>query len=1085
MPPADPDLVVTRSPASRASGSSRASRDAADLARVCAVLVVCDGAAELPSVLATLSAQRYAALDVVVVDNATRDGSRDLLARRVAPERLVRLKRRVGFGRAVGAALHHPAVSDADLLLLLHDDLALAPEATAVLAAAFATDPNLSIVGPKLREWSDQPTLQEVGMTVDLLGRAESLLEPGELDQGQQDGQREVLYVSTAGMMLRTDVLADVRGFDPRFPALRDDLDLCWRAWLQGHRVEVVPAAVGYHLAAASRHARPLGRGRAWEPRELAERNTMATLLKCYGLARLLWVLPLVLLVGACKVVAFLVTRRFSDALAVARAHVWNLAQLPRTLRRRRDVQRRRELADSELTRLFAPGLPRVRAYGEAAVGWVAGGGTRALLEDAELEDPDAPTRRTDDVAPLVRFVRDHPAAATGAALAVVYVVGIASLLGGGQLVGGDVAPWPASAGDFLRAAVSPWQAEPLASPAAPSPVTAVLGVVSLLGFGSQWLAQRIVVLGLLPLAWVTALRAGRLVTSRRAPRALGATLYALSPVLLGAQARGYLGVGVLAALLPALVLLAVRVVVPGARTESGWRAAALLAVATAVAVGAAPRLWPIPLLILVVAAVAAAAARRGLARVGIAALGTLGLLGPWLLGVLRQSLPPTTVGEAGALPLWRAVTVVPDVLPGLSGTAGVVVAVTAAAIATSALLLGLRRRPGVVTGFAVTLVASALAAWVVSRIGVEGLWTPALLLPSALAQAGLGVVAAREVRVGLRDYSFGVRQVAVVASVVLLVIGLVGSVVRLGTGPWSDLRRDPELLPEFVTADLDLVGPYRVLLLREVDGVVRYEVLGATGPSMVAFGATPSVRLTEAIDAAIVGVVGQADPAAGARLGALGVRYVVLAAEDAEDPVAESELPASPTADGAEPAGALTTALAAQPALLPAPTGGGRVYRVQTWVPRAAPLPTAAAAALQADDLTSVETDELVGLDQVDAASYRGPVTGGGLLLLSEADGPGWRAEAGGAVLERRDLEGGLPLAAFALPDDADEATIAYRDTGHLVGLAVQGLALLALVSLALRPPRPRRRAAAPTDRSLPGALAEAAPAPVPEPAP
>jgi GT2 family glycosyltransferase len=364
---------------------------------VCAVLVVSDGAAELPTVFATLSAQRYAALDIVVVDNATRDSTREVIARRVAPERLVRLKRRVGFGRAVGAGLRHPAAERVDLVLLLHDDLALAPNATAVLVAAFQADPNLSIVGPKLREWTEQPTLQEVGMTVDLLGRAESLLEPGELDQGQQDTQREVLYVSTAGMMLRRDVLTDLRGFDPRFPALRDDLDLCWRAWLQGHRVEVVPAAVGYHLAAASRRTRPLGRGRSWEPRELAERHTVATLLKCYGLARLIWILPLVLLVGLGKLVAFLVTRRFSDALAVARAYAWNLGQLPRTLRRRREVQRHRELGDSELARLFAPGLPRIRTYGEAAVGWIAGGGTRALLEDAELQDPEAPTRRPDD----------------------------------------------------------------------------------------------------------------------------------------------------------------------------------------------------------------------------------------------------------------------------------------------------------------------------------------------------------------------------------------------------------------------------------------------------------------------------------------------------------------------------------------------------------------------------------------------------------------------------------------------------------------------------------------------------------------
>ncbi|MFP5379350.1 MAG: glycosyltransferase, partial [Vicinamibacteria bacterium] len=258
--------------------------------RVAAVLVVSDGAAWLPSVLATLASQEYPKLDLVVVDNASRDGSADLLARRIPEERLLTLPRNIGFARAVAAATNHPVVAEADLLLLLHDDLVLEPDAITELVRAVRDDHSLGIVGPKLREWSDDGVLAEVGMTIDRFGRAEPRVEPGELDQGQHDRPAEVLYVSSAGLLISKELFRQLGGFDPRVPAFRDDLDLCWRAWLRGERVEVVPDAVGYHIGAGTRAGRRFGDGAHHGPRYLAERHAMAAMLKNYSAATLLWV---------------------------------------------------------------------------------------------------------------------------------------------------------------------------------------------------------------------------------------------------------------------------------------------------------------------------------------------------------------------------------------------------------------------------------------------------------------------------------------------------------------------------------------------------------------------------------------------------------------------------------------------------------------------------------------------------------------------------------------------------------------------------------------------------------------------------
>jgi len=374
------------------------------------------------------------------------------------------------------------------------------------------------------------------------------------------------------------------------------------------------------------------------------------------------------------------------------------------TLRRRRAVQRARRVRDADLAYLFAPGIPRFSAYGQFAAEWIAGGTTKAFLPD-----PDEPGAVLQPEGPaLLRSLRDHPAAWVGGVLAIVYLFGIVPLLGGGPLVGGEVLPWPSSPLAFLRAYTASWGGGPLGSPAASSPAQALLGVTALAGW-SAWLAQRVLVLGLLPVAWAAALRAGRLVTARTWPRVVGATLYVLSPVVLGAFAQGLLGPLVAAALLPGLVVLAVRVVAPaelwsgagadrstitGAVAASAWRASALLALGMALLVAVAPRLWPLTTTVWLAALAAGIVRREGLPRVAFAGVAGLALLSPWVAGLVREGLPSTASGQVGDLPLWRALTVAPDVLGGADLAGGLVAAATTVAVVLLAVLLGSRESP-------------------------------------------------------------------------------------------------------------------------------------------------------------------------------------------------------------------------------------------------------------------------------------------------------------------------------------------------------------------------------------------------------
>jgi hypothetical protein len=347
--------------------------------------------------------------------------------------------------------------------------------------------------------------------------------------------------------------------------------------------------------------------------------------------------------------------------------------------------------------------------------------------------------------------------------------------------------------------------------------------------------------------------------------------------------------------------------------------------------------------------------------------------------------VPPATTVD---LPLWRALGLAP-LVSGLTGSGGWLVAATSTAVLLAALMLGMRARPAVVAALVAVWAVSSLGAWAVADYPLLGLWPPALLLPAVLAQSGLGILAARWLADSLGAYAFGLRQLATVAASVVLLLGLGGGMLRVASGPWDGLRRDPELLPAFVSADAERVGPYRVVQLEESEGIVRWDVTDAQGPAMLAFGTVPAADMSALLDGAIGATVSGVDPSGGAALGRGNVRYVVIA-----------EGAASPQ---------LVAAINRQPALEPLPAGDVRVWRVLAWLPRASVLPADRAAALQElgdpGDTRPFEADRLERT-RPDRFAGENPRPEGGLLVVSEGSPGDWRGLADARQpLERVDL--------------------------------------------------------------------------------
>jgi hypothetical protein len=226
---------------------------------------------------------------------------------------------------------------------LLHDDCEPARDALEQLLRAASRSRSIAVLGPKLKDSSNRRVLREAGVTTDRAGRRFTGIEPGEIDQGQQDGNRAVLAVSSAGMLIRRDVWDQVGGFDPNLPLFRDDIDFCWRVHAAGYEVRVIPDAVVYHRELSARQFRktPATGG---HPRMLDRRSALYV----FAVNLPLW--PMLSVVTGCiagsvvRAAYFLVTKQQRKAAAHLGAVAW-LLRHPVLLwheRRRRAADRQR-----------------------------------------------------------------------------------------------------------------------------------------------------------------------------------------------------------------------------------------------------------------------------------------------------------------------------------------------------------------------------------------------------------------------------------------------------------------------------------------------------------------------------------------------------------------------------------------------------------------------------------------------------------------------------------------------------------------------------------------------------------------------
>jgi GT2 family glycosyltransferase len=309
---------------------------------VALVVLNYNGRALLDECLSSLARLTLPA-DVVVIDNGSTDGSVEYVRQGYPAVRVIDHGQNLEFARGYNAGL---AQVPNPWIALINNDASLQPGWLEHLLAAAAKNPRAAILGGKLLfpPAAGQPRILQSAGASFTEGGAGFEIGWGEPDRGQYEHARPVGAISGAAMLVRHAVFDELGGFDAGYGTYLEDVDLCWRAWLRGHTVEYVPAAVANH-----RYGGTIG-GRASLYRiRLTQRNRLVTALKNLAVASLPRALAVSIAYDVYRMLEYL-SRGYPAAIW---AHILGTLQfwrsLPRTLAARRAVQRGRVLTDAAL----------------------------------------------------------------------------------------------------------------------------------------------------------------------------------------------------------------------------------------------------------------------------------------------------------------------------------------------------------------------------------------------------------------------------------------------------------------------------------------------------------------------------------------------------------------------------------------------------------------------------------------------------------------------------------------------------------------------------------------------------------------
>ncbi len=302
--------------------------------RVSVIIPTYNGLALLRPCLDALRRQTYRDFEVLVVDNASSDGTVEMLRRDYPEVRVLALGTNGGYTVGCNAGMR---AARGDLLVMLNNDTEAETNWLSALVDALERHPEAGSAASRMMIYGDRTKIHSAGDLYRVNGIPDSrgVWQP----YGPPFDQECLVFGACGGAaMYRRAMIEEIGGFEERFFMYCEDVDLNWRAQLAGWKCIYVPEAVIYH------HLSATGGGKLAS--YYVGRNTLWVIARNYPIALLRRYWRQILAAQWAVARSALRAWRGTAARARLRGQVVGLLTCWRWVGARRSIQARRRVSD-------------------------------------------------------------------------------------------------------------------------------------------------------------------------------------------------------------------------------------------------------------------------------------------------------------------------------------------------------------------------------------------------------------------------------------------------------------------------------------------------------------------------------------------------------------------------------------------------------------------------------------------------------------------------------------------------------------------------------------------------------------------
>lgn len=280
-------------------------------------------------------------LEIILMDNCSTDGSVEYVKERFPFVTIICSSSNLGF---TGGNNYAAKFASGEILVFLNNDTKVDPYWLKEVAEGFKKE-NVAIVACKTLNYYNKELYDSAGGIISFLGRGYDLY-AGEKDNLEKDC-RNTSYACGAGLAVRREFFKEVGGFNPKYFIYEEDVDLGWKAWLLGKKVVYVPTAVVYH-----KFGEVMGKKFSSSRVFLGNKNMLSNIIQNFQFHNMLLRLFISFIFSFTEMLFLIRRQEFGKIYLIPKAYLWNILNIRHTLERRKWIQKKRIISDSELISL-------------------------------------------------------------------------------------------------------------------------------------------------------------------------------------------------------------------------------------------------------------------------------------------------------------------------------------------------------------------------------------------------------------------------------------------------------------------------------------------------------------------------------------------------------------------------------------------------------------------------------------------------------------------------------------------------------------------------------------------------------------